>query len=251
MLPRRTLLRAAAAAPLTAVLGCGHAEAAGPVLRTTRHSAARGRTVDLVVVRPAGPRTPLPVVLALHGRGASPRTFLDLGLQRAVDATGTYAVAAVSGGDAYWHRRGDDDPQAMLEHEVPGWLAELGLGPVRGALGISMGGFGALLWARRTAHPVAVLSPALFLDWGQARARHAFSSQADWEAAEPLRHLPALHGHGLGVWCGAQDPFAPAARRLAHGTHAAVASFGPGAHDAAFWGAELPTAARFLASRVA
>ena len=222
-------------------------------------SAARGTHVNLATIVPEGvDPAGLPVLLALHGRGANARTLVDLGLPEFLTAavragTEPFAVAAVDGGARYWHRVGGDDPQAMLRDEVPGWLAQDGLGPVFGALGISMGGFGALLWARdAVAAPAAILtlSPALFRSWGEAKARKVFVDEADWADCEPLRHLDAIDGSTLGVWCGTEDPFVTAARELAAGAGAASASFDAGAHTQGYWRRVLPDAFRFAGARL-
>jgi len=151
---------------------------AGTVTSRSVESAARGTQVSLATMTPAGvDAAGLPVLLALHGRGANAQTLVDLGLPQFLTAAvqagaAPFAIAAVDGGDRYWHAVGSDDPQAMLRDEVPSWLADAGLGAVFGALGISMGAFGALLWARLAATPpaaVIAMSPALFRSWGDAK----------------------------------------------------------------------------------
>ena len=227
---------------------------AGSVTTRTVRSAARGAIVNLITMAPDGTDpTTLPVLLALHGRGANAQTLVDLGLPSFLtaavrDGAAPFAIAAVDGGDRYWHAFGADDPQAMLADEVPGWLAAAGLGPIFGALGISMGGFGALLWARRATIPpgaVVTVSPALFRSWDDARSRDVFADQADWAECEPLRHLDAIEGSTLGVWCGTEDPFVTAARELADRTGAAAAHFDPGAHTDGYWRRVLPDALAF------
>ncbi|TDP97297.1 S-formylglutathione hydrolase FrmB [Labedaea rhizosphaerae] len=224
------------------------------VIDVQRQSAARGRGVRVIAMFPGDRVERLPVVLALHGRGATAGFFLDLGvpamLAAAVeDGVAPFAVLAVDGGDSYWVA-GDpgDDPQKMLADEVPGWLAEFGLiESPSGAFGISMGAYGALNYVRAVPGPpsAAVLSPALFTDWAQARARHVFASEGQWAATEPLRHLDDLQG-ALGVWCGTSDPFLPAAKELVAGGRTSVDEFTSGGHDPAYWRSVLPDALRFL-----
>ncbi|PVU82847.1 esterase [Cellulomonas sp. WB94] len=232
---------------------------AGTVTTRSVESAARGTRVSLGTMTPAGvDAAGLPVLLALHGRGANAQTLVDLGLPEFLTAAvqagaSPFAIAAVDGGDRYWHAVGSDDPQAMLRDEVPAWLADAGLGPVFGALGISMGAFGALLWARLAATPptaVVAISPALFPTWGDAKVRDVFVDEADWAESEPLRHLDAIDGSTLGVWCGTEDPFVSAARELADGTGAAAAHFDPGAHTEGYWRRVLPDALAFAAAEV-
>jgi S-formylglutathione hydrolase FrmB len=220
-------------------------------------SAARGREVQVVLIAPPGvDLARLPVCLALHGRGGHAADFADLGLPAMLaDAVAQgmppYAVVAVDGNpNSYWTARdAGDDPQAMLREELPGWLGQLGLSSEpRTVFGVSMGCFGALVYARQRPTGLvaaATMAPALFRDWPQARARNAFSGEAAWSAAEPLRHLDQLpRGLRLGVWCGEQDPFLPAARELAR--RAAVASFAPGGHNAGYYRTALPAIVRFL-----
>jgi hypothetical protein len=229
-------------------------------------SRARGRDVDIAVVAPYGVAAEgLPACVALHGRGSSARDMLALGLPRFLTAAirsgiAPFALVAVDGNDAYWHcRDAGDDPQAMLRDELPGWLAARGLAPADAgrpgaALGISMGGFGALLHARaRAEHPlrcVAVVSPAVFGTWQDVVDKNVFRDRADWESQEPLRHLEATAGQALGVWCGTEDPFVGAARRLARSARASVGAFAAGAHTAGYWHRVLPDVLRFVGARL-
>lgn len=287
---RRTLLRAAAGAGALAVAAAGTgvamaedvlpggarlrralgltgpdgvlpAATAGPVRTEDRRSTARGTTVRLITMTPPGDHSPadLPVCLALHGRGATARTMVETGLPEflsAAVAAGVppFAVVAVDGGNAsYWRRTATgDDPQRMLLDELPGWLAEQGLRPPGGAMGISMGGFGALNYARNRGKgfgPVAALSPAVFRSWPDAEAVEVFRDEADWREYEPLLHLDQPLGGPLGVWCGTEDPFCDAARRLA--PHAAQAHFSPGEHSGGFWRRVLPDVMPFLGHALA
>ncbi|MCP2272811.1 alpha/beta hydrolase [Actinokineospora diospyrosa] len=224
-------------------------------VRTVK-STARNRDVEVVAFRPDGvaPGT-LPVCLALHGRGARARVFTELGVGGQLSAAAAYAVVAVDGGDSYWvGNSAKDDPVAMLTDELPGWLADLGLNPRPFAvLGVSMGAYGALNYVRE--HPdavraAAVISPALFTSWGDARARNVFTGRAQWEQTEPLRHIDALGGAKLGVWCGTADPLLPSANRLIDTARPAVARTAPGGHDADYWTAVVPEALSFIGSHI-
>ncbi|MFB9926203.1 alpha/beta hydrolase [Amycolatopsis halotolerans] len=223
-----------------------------------RHSAARGRDVDVVLMTPDGvPSLGLPVCVALHGRGSNARTFLDLDLPAALTAgvrsgVPPFAVVAVDGSH-YWVPDGSDDPRRMLADELPGWLSEAGLRPMTGVLGISMGGFGALNLARRRrdVRTVATCSAALFRTWPEARTRHIFPSQDDWTAAEPLQHVDELPTRGLGVWCGDGDPFLAANRKLISSAKPEVSRITAGEHTEEYWRGVLPEVLRFLGSRLA
>ena len=229
-----------------------------PVTVQRMRSAARGTDVDLVLITPSGvPAAGLPVCLALHGRGASARTFLTLGvpdlLTAAVRAgTPPFAVAAVDG-DHYWVGVGSgDDPQRMLADEVPAWLTGRDLRPPSAVFGISMGGFGALRFARD--HPdlkaVATASAALFVSWPDARSRKVFSDEDNWRGEEPLLHTEELRAANLGVWCGESDPFLGADRKLVNAVRPAVARFSPGKHEDAYWRGILPDVLKFAGQRL-
>ena len=217
------------------------------------HSAARGTTVDVVTMVPAGQDPArLPVCLVLHGRGNNARGMITLGLPQFLTAAvragaPPFAMVAVDGGDSYWVARTPaDDPQRMLTGELPGWLRTLGLAPDPSTmLAISMGCFGALVHARTNpVRRIALLSPALFQDWPDAQTVHAFASEQQWASDEPLRHpAPA----NLAIWCGREDPFYPSAHQLAGQSHPAIASFPHGQHDDDFWRRMLPLAMPYVA----
>ncbi|GAA0686675.1 alpha/beta hydrolase-fold protein [Kitasatospora atroaurantiaca] len=245
---------------LTGPDGAVPAVAAGPVQNLQLRSAARGRAVQLIVMSPPGAEksASLPVCVALHGRGAGARTMVELGLPQFLAAAVTagaapFRIVAVDGGDAtYWHgRTPGDDPLAMLLDELPGRLGAQGLPAPTAALGISMGGSGALRYARALhgkLDAVAVLSPALFRSWADARTVDGFRDEADWREHEPLLHPDGPLAARLGVWCGTEDPFCPAARGLAD--RASEAHFPRGAHTDGFWRRVLPEAMAFLGGRV-
>ncbi|MPZ79207.1 MAG: esterase [Actinophytocola sp.] len=265
---RRTLLRGASGLGLAGLAGCSSPAPPLPPPTVTGskpnrpvnveyvRSEARGRNVTLVVMRPAGEvDSTLPVCVALHGRGSDARMFVQLGVpdlltQLAGEGRPPFAMVGVDGGNDYWvARTHHDDPQRMLTEELPGWLAERDLEPAPfAAFGLSMGGYGALNYARTTPHPVvAALSPALFLDWPDAESRDAFAGEEAWASTDPFQHLDALGDTKLGVWCGTDDPFVDAARKLADAASPEVAAFDPGDHDAPYWLRTVPRAVRFLA----
>ncbi|WET81727.1 alpha/beta hydrolase-fold protein [Amycolatopsis sp. QT-25] len=222
-------------------------------------SAARNRDVNLVVIAPDGvSRVGLPVCVALHGRGADARTFLNLGVQNALNqvvAAGLpgFAVAAVDG-DNYWVDVGKaDDPQRMLSDELPGWLAQRRLRPATAIFGISMGGFGALRYARehKNLKAVAVASAALFVSWPDAKSRKVFANREQWESHEPLLHTGDLSAASTGVWCGNSDPFARADRKLIKALDPAVANMTPGEHNDDYWRGIVPEVLKFVGERLA
>ncbi|MEU3627319.1 esterase [Amycolatopsis coloradensis] len=222
-------------------------------------SAARKRDVNLVIIAPdRGSRVGMPVCVALHGRGADARTFLNLGVQEALNqvvAAGLpgFAVAAVDG-DNYWVDVGEgDDPQRMLTGELPGWLAQRQLRPPSAMFGISMGGFGALRYARehKDLKAVAVASAALFVSWPDAKSRKVFADRGHWESHEPLLHTGDLSASSTGVWCGNSDPFARADRKLIKALDPAVAKMSPGEHNDDYWRGIMPEVMKFVGERIA
>ncbi|HET9142413.1 alpha/beta hydrolase [Actinophytocola sp.] len=227
-----------------------------PVSIEQVHSPARGTPVDLVTIRPANAASArLPVCLALHGRSANAKVFLDLGVPEALNAVTAagakpFAVVSVDGGDSYWvAKTPSDDPQKMLTDDLPAWLVNRGFATTPFAvLGISMGAYGALNYARNPGlNAVAAISGALFESWPEARSRNAFSNEAEWEATEPLRHVDAIKADRLGVWCGESDPFVNQARRLIDLAHPRVSDISAGGHTDTYWRRILPDVLRFVA----
>ena len=233
-----------------------------PITQHTMHSASRGQDVGLSLAAPStSAPANLPVRLVLYGRGGNARTAVGTALAKFLGAAlhagvPPFAVVSVDGGtDSYWIKQDSgDDPQAMLRDELPAWLASLGFtaagGVPQAVLGISMGCFGALVYARGrgTVPPVtALLSPALFRSWDDAKTIDGFHSEALWADNEPLRHLNALSPKlTLGVWCGQEDPFYESARMLADQLHPTIASFDHGAHNDGYWNRVTPNALRFI-----
>jgi S-formylglutathione hydrolase FrmB len=249
------LLRSAAAS------GVGPATVGGVVRREQVHSAARGRAVSLVTITPIGTRPAgLPVCVALHGLNGDAMSLVASGLPGFLSTavarrtTRPFALVAVDGGNSYWHEhtRGDD-PMGMLVDELPRWLRERGLRPTPfAATGVSMGGFGALHYARVRAErampldAVGVVAPALITTWREMSKRRAFRGPDDWARYDPLRNLPALGQVPIGLWCGTEDRFITGAREFIATGRPTVASLGPGGHDDAYFRPAWPEVLTFL-----
>lgn len=287
---RRTVLAAGATATALAVAGTAAviASRSGPHQETVRRSLgaaaapsriglrkvervfsrARGRDVDLVTILPfRHPPAGLPMSLLLHGRKGTARGIAWPSFGRALhrdaedERITPFGFVAVDGGDNYWHQvRPGDDPMAMLMEEVPVWLTERGLGGTDGlpfaATGTSMGGFGALLYARRRAErrrplPVAaVVAPALMTRWEMMRTRNVYDSRRAWAADDPLRNLETLRGVRIGVWCGVEDDFIDGVRRFIRSTDPEYAYLGPGGHREIFNEYVAADVVRFVGTRV-
>ncbi|NIJ13296.1 hypothetical protein FHU38_003640 [Saccharomonospora amisosensis] len=228
------------------------------------YSRARGRWVELALTLPTrNPPAGMPISLLLHGRHGSARTAAPEGLAQCLAgavARGRvppFGFLAVDGGDSYWHEhRPGDDPMGMLLLEVPNWLKELRLSGEGGipfaCAGISMGGFGSLLYARHRAQrrsrlrAVGAISPALLTSWQQMRKRRAFNGPLDWASMDPLRHIQDIGDVPIGVWCGTQDPFISGTRRFISATNPEVAFIAEGKHNGEFFSRVAPGLVAFL-----
>lgn len=234
----------------------------GRVTRGRFLSTARGREVGWLVALPPGHTSAagLPLVLVLHGRGGSAASAVDeVHLDRHLAALGRpVALAAVDGNDSYWHpRTGGDDPLGMLIHEL---VPLVGADATRlGALGWSMGGYGALNLARESAagrlgdvrfKAVAALSPALFRNSDDA-TRGAFDGPDDFYRWGALADDPGTGTIAVRVECGASDPFAPMTRRyMERADPRPAGGITGGCHDNAFWQRAAPAALAHLANHL-
>lgn len=232
------------------------------------YSAARGRMVDLVFILPS--KTPpkgLPMSLVLHGlhgnaRSAAPTgTLKQLASDVARKAVPSFGFVAVDGGDNYWHQvHPGDDPMAMLLEEVPQWLRARGFAGPAGlpfaCTGVSMGGFGALVYTRRRVErrqppaAVATLAPALITSWPEMAKRHIFPDVQDWTALDPLRHIDETKGVANGIWCGTEDSFITGVRRYIDAARPAVAHTAHGKHGDPFNRTVVPSLISFLGKHV-
>jgi len=214
----------------------------GPSLSGSFVSGARDRTVGYTVAWPPGHSKgdELPLIVMLHGYGANHRNALA-GMSPAqavallVDGRPLPPMAMVTadGGGGYWNPHPGDDPMAMVVDELIPMCRDLGLGrPPRriGTMGISMGGYGALLLAEK--HPklfaaVAAISPAVWTSYGQAQAANA---------GVPVR-----------VASGLSDPFHPGVVALSQTLPiGAVVDISPGCHTGDFFNAQEPPSLAFL-----
>lgn len=223
-------------------------------------SKKRRADVGWRIAYPAGLRAgaAVPVLIALHGRGSDHDQLLGhgVGLDHflAADPSLQFAIAAIDGGESYWHpRRSGEDAGAMVIEEFLPLLAEQGLLTDRVALfGISMGGYGALrlagiLGPKRVAAVVAV-SPALFSSAGDT-APGSFDDAEDFAEHDVTGRQSELNGTAVRVDCGNGDPFKPAVENYRRGfgdDHEPAGGFEPGTHNDAYWRRMAPEQLRFV-----
>jgi enterochelin esterase-like enzyme len=237
----------------------------GPSVSGTFYSAARNRTVGYTIAYPPGhrPGDRLPLVVMLHGAGgdhAHAVTGMTPAQALALAPVGSplapMAMVTVDGGGGYWNPHPGDDPMGMLTRELIPMCRRRGLGaaPHRiGAMGISMGGYGALLLAERyrgLVAAVAAISPAIWTSYDQAKAANAgaYASAADFAADDAVTHAAALADLPVRVAAGYADPFYPGVRALAGALpRGAVVDFANGCHDGSFFTAQEPPSLTFLA----
>jgi S-formylglutathione hydrolase FrmB len=166
-------------------------------------------------------------------------------------------MAAADGGRGYWNPHPGDNPMAMVIDELIPLCQRRGLGQrAIGTLGISMGGYGALLLAEkfpRLISAVAAIGPAVWTSYRQARAVNpgAYASAAAFAAADAVTHAPALAPVAVRVACGVSDPFYPGVRALAGALPpGAVTDFSAGCHSFPFFTAQEPPSLAFLGAHL-
>ncbi|GAB2970616.1 alpha/beta hydrolase [Nocardioides montaniterrae] len=236
----------------------------GKVLNGSFRSALRlGATVGWSLALPPGHGPDgLPVLVALHGRYED-HTYamdhrqlaLDLFLADAVaHGVPPFAIAAVDGGDTYWHRRRTgEDAGAMVAHELLPLLAERGLDTARLALlGWSMGGFGAMHFALQLGPAmvkgIGAMSPALWHHYADS-APGAFDDEADFAASSLFGKQGELSQTQLRIDCGESDPFYSATKDFRAGFpagHTPAGGFSLGAHNGDYWRRVVPHQLEFL-----
>jgi S-formylglutathione hydrolase FrmB len=202
-------------------------------------------------------------VIALHGYGANHTNALSgLTLAEACalrvngEALPPMALVAPDGGGGYWHPQQGDDPMGMVVDELIPMCKAMGLGrsPQRiGAMGISMGGYGALILGEK--HPrifsaVAAISPAVWTSYAQADGANAgaYSSARNFAEYDAVTHASSLSGLAVRLSSGESDPFHPGVEALVRVLPAdAVIDISNGCHTEPFFRAQEPPSLAFLA----
>jgi len=236
----------------------------GPSISGSFHSRFRQRTVGFTIAYPPfhRPGDTLPLLLVLHGYLGS-RLNSGLGSSPArADAVKVdgrvlppMALVTVDGGNGYWNPHPTDDPFGMVIHELIPMCWNRGLGRPRqgiAALGVSMGGYGALLMAEKQPklfRAVAAISPAIWTSYGQARAANpgAYASAKAFAWADVVAHAPSLPDIPIRVAAGIDDPFLPGVQalkpELPRGARVIIAS---GCHGGPFAAQQLTPSLQFV-----
>jgi S-formylglutathione hydrolase FrmB len=243
----------------------------GPSFSGTFYSAARNRAVGYTVAYPPRhkPGDELPLVIVLHAYGANHGNALvnlspaqALALEVDGRPLAPMAIVTVDGGNGYWTPHPGDNPMAMVIDElIPRCRRRgLGLAPQRiGTMGISMGGYGALLLAEKYPHliaAVAAISPAIWTSYAQARAVNsgAYASASAFAAYDAVTHADALDRTPLRVAAGYDDPFYPGVQALVRTLGplgaGSVVRFAKGCHTDPFFTEQEPPSLAFLASHL-
>jgi S-formylglutathione hydrolase FrmB len=241
----------------------------GPQHSGTFYSKARHTTVGYTIGYPTGhgPGDRLPLILMLHGFGgnhANALSGLTPAQAMALKVNGTpltpMALVTMDGGGGYWNPHPGDDPQRMLVEELIPMLQRKGLGTGHrkiGAMGISMGGYGAILLAEKYPHlfgAVAAISPAIWTSYAEARSANpgAYASAESFAAADAVTHAAALATVPVRVASGYSDPFYSGVRTFTRalpkppGATPATLYFATGCHTAPFFNSQEPPSLAFL-----
>lgn len=240
----------------------------GPSASGSFYSRHRHRTVGYTLAWPPGtsPGDILPLIVMLHGYGADHRNALAgmstrqaLALRVGGRPLPSMAMVTVDGGGGYWNPHPGDDPMAMVIDELIPMCRRMGLGagthPIA-TMGISMGGYGALLLAEK--HPdvfsaVAAISPAVWTTYDQARSANAgaYASAYDFAADDVITHASSLEGIPVRVASGTSDPFHPGVLDLIRALPAdAEIDLSKGCHTGAFFAAQEPPSLAFLGAHL-
>ena len=199
----------------------------------------------------------------LHGEGGNHRNALNfmspakaLAMRVGGHQLRPMTMVTVDGGRGYWNPHPGDDPFGMLVHELIPLCRRRGLGRATrgvGAMGISMGGYGALLLGEKKPgliRAVAAISPAIWTSYDQARHANpeAYASESAFRWADVVRHTSGLAKTPVRMAIGYDDPFLPGVQAIEPTLPPrATVIVGPGCHSTPFFAQQLPASLAFLA----
>lgn len=236
----------------------------GPSSSGTFFSKARNRSVGYTLAYPPehGPGSILPLIVMLHGFGGNHVTALSamspaqaLALHVDGHPLAPMALVTVDGGTGFWNPHPGDDPMSMVVDELIPMCQRLQLGrpPQKvGAMGISMGAYGALLVAEKfpdLVAAVAAISPAIWTTYEEARSANplAYASSHSFSANDAVTHVEPLAGKPVRIASGADDPFHPGVLALAGVLpSSAIVEILPGCHTGPFFSSQEPPSLQFM-----
>jgi pimeloyl-ACP methyl ester carboxylesterase len=241
----------------------------GPSVNGAFFSRARRQEVGYTIAYPPGhpAGSDLPLIIALHAFGSDHSRVLTgmtlaqaLALRVGGQRLPPMAMAAADGGRGYWNPHPGDDPMAMVIDEFIPLCQRRGLG--RGSraiatIGISMGGYGAILLAEKypgLIRAVAAIGPAIWTDYEQARAVNpgAYASAAAFAQDDVIMHARSLSEVAVRVAAGLSDPFHPGVRAFTQVLPASsVVDISHGCHSYPFFVAQEPPSLVFLGRHLA
>jgi pimeloyl-ACP methyl ester carboxylesterase len=243
-------------------VGLPRANGVTVVYRTfeSRHVAAPHH-VTYGIAYPANvdPKTIERVAYALPGRGESAKemlgTFAAFFAQLPHNEQLPWMLVSVDAGESYFHaRKHGENRLALVTEELPAALArDFGVRPKREALlGVSMGGYGALLAGERYRPrycSVAVAGPAIFPSFADEASSvgDAFDDAHDFTANDVIAGSGRLAQIPVLVRAGSGDPFVPGVRAFAARMPHADVRIEPGCHDEMFWRSSAPAMLAFTA----
>jgi pimeloyl-ACP methyl ester carboxylesterase len=236
----------------------------GPSTSGTFYSHARNTEVGYTIAYPPGhgPGSSLPLIVMLHGFGGN-HTDAVVGMTPAqavalkVDdqPLPPMAMVTVDGGGGYWNPHPGDDPMAMVIDELIPMCQKRGLGasPQKiGTMGISMGGYGAILLAEKYPDLItaaAAISPAVWTNYDEAKSANvgAYASLDAFTSNDVITHARSLDGKPLRIASGDDDPFHPGVVALAEVVPSSTTVvFSGGCHTDPFFVSQEPPSLRFL-----